>query len=158
MSAKFQNTFNLNCIMLKNKSLEGKHYRSGWDGSLWDVSSGSTVFVNSAIVVFGAVWVKVPELVLLSNWYWYYVTKTGKKAPFFINLIILSLLSVHGCLCTNMYACVRCRHAGRKGIDDAYVLVTCSILPAVLGWEPASRVLYTFAGLSVGSIFYECFS
>ena len=51
MSAKFQNTFNLNCIMLKNKSLEGKHYSSRWDGSLWDVSSGSTAFANSAIVV-----------------------------------------------------------------------------------------------------------
>ena len=45
--------------MLKIQRQEGKHCRSRWDGSLWAVSSGSAVFANSAIVVFGALRVKV---------------------------------------------------------------------------------------------------
>ena len=44
--------------MLKNQRLEGKHCRSRTDGSSLAISSGFTVFVNSAIVVFGALRVK----------------------------------------------------------------------------------------------------
>ena len=47
-------TFNINCKMLKNQELEGKQFRSRWDA----VSPGSTVFANSAIVVFGSLQVK----------------------------------------------------------------------------------------------------
>ena len=39
--------------MLKNQRPEGKHCRSWWDSSLWAISSGSSVFANSAIVVLG---------------------------------------------------------------------------------------------------------
>ena len=39
---------------LRLQRLEGKHCRSRWDGSLLAILSGSTVFANSGIVVFGA--------------------------------------------------------------------------------------------------------
>ena len=41
------------------RRVEGKHCISRWDGLLWAVSSGFTVFAKSAFVVFGALQVNL---------------------------------------------------------------------------------------------------
>ena len=58
MSAKFRKQCNINCIMLKNQRLEGKHCSVDPDETAHN-SSGSTVFVNSAFDVFGTLRVNV---------------------------------------------------------------------------------------------------
>ena len=80
-------TLSSNYTMLKIKRLEGKHCRSRWDSSLWAVSSGSAVFANSAIVVFGTLRVN-PSLAAI------YLPTWVPTAGFFLVCVFFSSASL----------------------------------------------------------------
>ena len=52
-SANFQKMLSPCYIILRAQRLEGKQCRSRWGGSLWAISTISTLFVNSAFFVSG---------------------------------------------------------------------------------------------------------
>ena len=66
-----------NRVELKKKQeQDGKQCGSRWDGSLWAILSGSTLFAKIPVLVCGAEWVKITKtdrsVVCLTVWQWRY--------------------------------------------------------------------------------------